>query len=809
MEPEIQNLPRSEYCSGKEIVESIFSKKRRRSSHVIIVANNAEKLEEWRYAISASVGAKTSMAVVDTLTNLKSLSRAVRELTPNLLNDTCVLCILGKEDIVTIDFARKLSAALRAGLLYMPKADSRQLEEQCKALRDNLPDPTIPIWGVRPPTNLDRDIDPKLKAEFRDNLAVSQCARELTIAFQVMHARKQTFGRASSDTRDVTVNLIGYTPSLVQATLRSGGRPHFFDPAFRDFKSMICPSIRNLESIHAVQRKKDVGWIRTNPQKKIAITAYLGYSMAAQILYIGCYPGTNLHDLSLVGHKVIYIDPLINSQFILIQSLICPDSTYKAEKYRFTNEHFISLISGRFDIMKPIVVINDAWIDGLEYEKFQRDAFDHFSDIVSQYEHVQVISKFHLKHQFDLHKVAALLPQPYGGSSDEMRIIFNSTGVDYTFDPFKVGKYMSEFHDLSIAAQLWCVNFYYHFITTRKDILKCDPGSNKIYSGLFSLSNQMNKKKDVLNWIQRAHNQSNIVSFTTPNEYRVKFMKTTRFDPKTNISINGDIFAFQSPAKDRTWYDRCYTPVELGEAGLECITLEALSGIMGSRYKGVGCYTQSAAFDTYDVYMSQYAIVESTQVQHVGTSPLGFVKSFTHLFLKDGGMRRQSYYSNRAFLLQEYLTKMKVPRSAYRIVGNESATIYTLDKILVSTRFGNVRLLPGMEVNLSGHMLSMIVAAHFVSIPFEMWIRQLVAMATDVPEKEILAQVHSPIELFDNISKDGMYLHWHTLNELMLTAEIALPYVTSVMMGMQSDDLINLHLKHFQNILTAETMSGF
>ncbi|ASA47355.1 putative minor core protein [Aedes camptorhynchus reo-like virus] len=802
----VQEIPRNEYLNGKEIITAIFSCKRRRSGHVIVVGYDERTLLRWKYQISASVGAKVAYARVRHATDTEELSHAVRELTPNLLNDTCVLMLYGDHLTISLDFARKLSASIRAGLLYLPQSSASSLEEQCMMLRNNLPDPTIPVFGVLTPTNLERSISPELKAEFRDNLAVSQCARELTIAFQVFRYRQESRALNSiktKDNTDVIVNIVGYTPTLVHATLRSGARPVFYDPAFPKFTDLICPPLTTLLTADHLRRKKDSGWVwvRTNPQKKIALTAYLGLSLATQVLYIGSFPGTNLLDLQLTGHNLILIDPAIDDQYRLRMMKVCPNVSFKQEKYDFTVDHFNSLIQNRFDTSRDIVILNDAWIEGEAYELFQRNAFDHFSELCSRFGNVTIISKFHLLTDYKLTKVKALLPQPHGGSTNEMRIIFGGDGKDYHYRSNKVNLYMEDFKSLNLTTQLWCINFYYHYLVKREDILKIDPGYNNIYSCLFSLSNDMNRKKDVLKWLSHANLNHNSVIFTTPNRDRAKVLVDSNFNPRTNISIKKDLFTFNSPVREIPWKDVCYTPSEMSEVLMECVTLEAFSGTMGKFYTGAGCYTQSSTFDLYDIYVSHYVIRPCTQVQHVGTSPLGFVKAFTHLFLKHGGMRRQAYYTNRGILLRRFFVSMNVPSTAYRLVGTEKCTMQILERIVLTSKYGIVRIFPNTEVNLSGHLLAMFVAAHFVSVSFEMWIRQLIHMATDVPSHEIDIMGNSPLEFFDNVRNGTTYLHWHTINELILTAEIVPEYVSSVMMGRHSESVISTHLKHFQDIL--------
>nr|UCR92574.1 MAG: minor capsid protein [Reoviridae sp.] len=772
--------PHVNYIPVKDTIRSIFYDKILRSRHLIIITTDSDFALTWAPRISASVGAKVAIGYTSgNSVSHPSLSMAVRTLVPNLLSDVCILFIVTQKQTFPMNSAVRVASALRANIIYGAKLDKNQFDATMMVVKNRLPNLPFPVMGRHIPIALTLFLPGKSEPMFRNTLAYSHFLRDLSTQFMSYMKRNVIIKSAAFNDTNV-LNVVGYNPQYVASTVRCGLRTRFLEQNVDVPVTRILPKI-NVNDDSDLSNKR-MSFIRSSPQMKLSDIDNLALSSSNQIIYVGAHPAKHLEGNRMHSHKLVFIDPELNDTSKKYLKLVSPTTKLVLEKFEFTLDHLHTLTKGIIDMKEPFTIIDDSWIpDKDEYDEFQRMKIQFFARLIGQKLPVTVFMKLNFKSDTTIPYVYALLPQPHGGSINELRLVMSQLGKTFKYERTKIEAYLDSFHALTRDEQLRMIINYHELLMDKRDALTVELSPGDMLSAMFSLSNKINEKKRVLKRLHDWSTKRAFVIFTAPNRGRIEFLLKYYDGMKMSIKIKDDVLTYTSPHRKNPWKDYCYTMEELRRAGYVTVTAEMLAGLMGNAYIGVGYFMNSNYMDIMDIYIPEFVARKLFKYQNIGTSPIGLVKCFTHQFLMNGNIQRGEYYAKRGQMAAEVLKTKGYDLGDFNIVGDETISITALREISFVSEYGNFLAKPMAAINLSGHLLSMAIAAHFVPTAINIWIMQLLTMTMNVKLEDIHGYYDKPVELFDNKIESDEIKYWHSINELILTMEILEDYVSLVM----------------------------
>lgn len=776
----------------KDTIKEIFSKKTLRSRHVLIAYHDDMLVREWSYIMSSSSGAKVSVGTCSgDAYNHPMLLRSVREITPNLLSNVCILFVIANKQSFPMYSAQRLSSSIRANLVYLIGQASADFLEVMKKLKNMVPTMSRPVLGRYTPSVGLLSSGSSILPPFKHTLAYSHFLRDITTQF-ASFIRPHLSKHVSHTNDSNKLYVIGYNPQYVASAIRCGLRAQFLERNALKNETLVLPAPSFLKPVK--DREEHKSWVRSSGQIKLSDIDNLAFTTSNQIIYIGCHPGTHLYGYRMPAHKILFIDPALTDMTITELNKISPGNTKTVtEKFLFNVDYFKNIINGFINVTQPFTIIDDSWVPGTtNYENFQRDKINFFSFIIQRHKTlVSIFMKLHIQHDIDIPYTFALFPQPHGGSLTELRLVMNYAGTTYPYRVRAIRSYLDRIQDMSLEHRLRMIKYYHKILLDNHNGLAYKYSSGDLVSAMFSLSNTYNPKKSVLAWLQSMYNQRTFVIFSAPNKGRIEFLLDSGYDIGLSLKLQGDILTFRSPHRDTPWTDFCYSMAEMREVGYVTITPEIMAGILSTDYTGVGYYLNSHYCDVMDIYVPEFVLWDVLKYQHIGTSPMGIIKSFTHMFLMNGTIQRGQYYAKRGALCSDVLTSYGVNIADFYVIGDERISIVTTSDIDVSMKYGHIVIPKNTNINISGHLLSMTVSAHFVPTAVNVWIHQLLTMTGETPLSSVAAHVHNGVELFDNKLIGDHFEPWHSLNELILTMEILHDYTAFILNGKQNYAVIN------------------
>ncbi|AAA48499.1 polypeptide P5 [Wound tumor virus] len=587
------------------------------------------------------------------------------------------------------------------------------------------------------------------------------------------------------------INVIGYNPPYVWAGLRHGVTTRFTEMSTPDPEGygpikLILPRLTGNVLL------KKVKYVQHDPQKKLLCDDSVMFALSRNILYIGVYPATHLLDYNLKGWRMVAVDPKINAAWAeTLKQRTSIDLVPISAKFEFNAQSTRDIVLKYFSGV-PFSIIDDSWVEGTEdYEKFQELKQSYFEQLVmngstSKLRVSMISMKWNRTKDVKCRRLLALLPQPYGGSLRELRAYFHVNGAaEVNIKKSEVNSYMDKFTSLSISEQIGSQKFMHMLITNYGDALKLKTGRDKAIIASYSLSNAINKKERVLKFLSDAAKSETLIIFGAPNLNRVKFMIKSGIVLGSDVTISNDLITFKN-ASGKVWKDYGYTQSELIKSSMIEITIEQMLCISSSSYNGVGYFANSIYNDMFSWYVPEWLFEKYFSIQDIRLSPVALVKCFTTSIRNLCYVPHLTYYALRGSFVEKVLITNNVLNSSYLITGTSHSTFKVLSNFEVPSPAGVLKFKAGDDVNISGHLLSLVIAAHFVASPTLLWATHMKRMTTPVNLPKNLDK----LLFFDNKIKNGMLEKWHSREEVVLAAMIVENYVAHILNGRHSIEII-------------------
>ncbi|URQ09145.1 minor capsid protein [Halyomorpha halys reo-like associated virus 1] len=406
--------------------------------------------------------------------------------------------------------------------------------------------------------------------------------------------------------------------------------------------------------------------------------------------------------------------------------------------------------------------------------------------------------KFNYRNPIKLTNVVAILPQIHGGDINETRLYMSKNGIDVTIKKDEYITYLDYIRTLTQNERLMSISYYHALITIYSDALNYDYPPKSTIVGLYSLSNSINSRDKVLGFMREKIAAGFHIMVNFPAKRRIEYAVRNRIPLLSTFKMGTNMITFSSPS-GKIWKDNCYTVEELHNANLTQVSPSVLRGILGPDYNGCGYFSKSTDSDMWDIFMSAPDLKQLIPVQKWSTSPASFIKAYTGLLRSLTRTTHGDYYLCRGLLAESYLRTAGIDNSAFITIGDEMKTLICMEDILLSTKYGQIEFYAGEHVNLSGHLLSIIVANHFTSCSVGLWLAQLI----DVSRGRVRVHDKYSLEYFDmNISDKGV-ARWHSNSEVILTACIAKDYVKFILKDNYSEELVDDCLSVLTSILVS------
>nr|APG79054.1 Minor core capsid 2 [Hubei reo-like virus 11]APG79154.1 minor core capsid [Hubei reo-like virus 11] len=801
-------IPETGIVNASRAVTSILTNKKWRSRNIVLVYDHEMNLKTSLSKFSQSLGCKTAYAYCDLETeDFTQLKYAVRELSSNLITNICVLGICIKQQLSEPDLLslKRIAVAMRARLIIANGLKREVFDEETKSIARALPASAFPVGGNYIPKIYEQVVDRAKESVFMDTSAYSLYLRDLTTNF-IARARN-TVGRLDSiPTSNNILNIIGYNPQYVASTLRCGMRPCFIEKSIEpSMLSLILPELPLKSDMASKAMKRDM-YIRSNGQAKLADIDYTALAMCDQVIYIGAHPAQHLNGFDLSNHNLVFIDPNFTDESMHNLQKLNKNIMLIKGYFDFSIEGLKSCCQDVIDLSRPFLILDDSWIPGrVEYQTMQMEKLRFFTELIDGKFECTVVMKWNYDSDIIIKHVYALLPQPNAGDLNEMRLVLSKYGKNYTYKVSTVRKYLDKFKMLNFDVRSRTIANYHRLITTYQDALQVEGIKKKgaAISAMFSITNSSNDKSKTLAWFKEVSRAGAFLILTVPNIYRLNVTKIARYSIGLEVSIKNGTFVFSSPHTREPWKDNYFTEYEMAEASMTRVTPEMMNGFMSIKYNGVGYFTNSDYCDLFDVYIPTWLSKALFNYQNIGTSPMGVIKSVTNILISSGVVLRSEYYQRRGELLRNYLISKGVSSDKMAVSGTEYQSLFTLAPISVQTEFGLVELKSNTSLNISGHLLSMVVASHFVPTAVSVWIAQMALITTKVKANTVHAYKLSKLQFFDNdIDKDGYFKVWHTMNELKLTFCIMEQYVEMILKDCYQPQIVKDACDCFKNLLT-------
>lgn len=831
----VTSTPYVHPIDSEVIIRNIFERTMTRSQHLLILAESHELCVKMANTCAQLNGANTQVCEINpNNSDQKQLLTAVKNITSNLLSQRCYIFMYVNNinDIHNIfhdnynvyqliSTCKRLAVSLRAGFINFIHKPDNYCIEMMKAVASGVPKHLVSYMGYRPTLSLREAQLPDLNSsDFMtlQNMSYTMFERSLTTSFLASIANYNLTGSYQCNYPDKIprIFVVGYNPQYVSLALQNGSMVRFLEVSTpkndNDENSMIIlPDLNNVPYKNKSRSSKTGRkyWIQSHSQQKLGQIDYTIFNMVNQIIYLGINPASHLFNLNLKKWKIIGVDPNLSPVTVDGIQQSCPSSILFNEEfnYSFKNLNKINRTS-YIDFAKPFAIIDDVYpgdAPGL-YQSMQVSKIKFYNDVVRKYPNVIIALKLNLKTNTTINQLQYLLPQPYGGELKEMRAIMSGDQnvPDFEYRAQDVDQYMNKFANIKTEEQLKFSVYMHSSLIINQNALNYNFKSHSLINCLYSLSNEINDKSSVLQWLEKMRKNNCIVLFSAPNGDRLKY-KLKYSNRLTNVMRISDNKVYtKTSRRNKPWVDISYNFTEMRKIGYLSVTPEIIAGTMGSFYHGVGYVNHGDICDITDIYLPFEFCNKIFRYQTCGTSPMGNVKAFTHMVTDGMGVSKFIYYWKRAELVGNFLMLKGIPPDSYRLIGDGNATFTALRDIRISTFVGDVFINASdsaVSINLSGHLLSLAIAAHFIPNGIHIWIKQMLTMSRGVDFNILLQSEHDKMLFFDNIVRNGIALPWHSQNELILTLCILKGYVNFMLNGHFSESIIDDIIGGFRYIM--------
>nr|AAT97063.1 unknown [Tobacco leaf enation phytoreovirus] len=783
-------IPNFSQSITKRTIVNIFEACKYRSQLVVCFLHDEEVATKYGNWMGQGSGTITKVIVADESNIMVQLHDVFRNVGTLLLSGVQMfIFIIASRSLICNDTAKSITWAFRGSyvdLREFPRGSQSivaKLEEYYKL----SPLISVPKMGqfYYGPTVFSEllSISNKNRTSWRYVIDYSMFTRSGLVGFMSKVA-------SSLDYKSKVLNVIGYNPPYVWAGLRHSMMIRYIESSVPD-PSGSGPMKLILPKLDAKVLESKVKYVLHNPQVKLLCSDSLILSLSKNVLYLGAYPAEHLREMKLKGWKIVAVDPKLDDVWAdgLSKNTGAKIIPY-SQKFTFDAVSTKDVILKNFNNVS-FAVIDDTWVEGdSEYQEFQDVKQSYFEQLVSSKDDrikVSLISmKWNRKKDVKCCKLIGLLPQPYGGSLMEMRAYFHSKGCETMVKRSEVDEYMDKFSKLSSSDQISTQKFMHIFITKSMNAMNMKLGRGESILASYSLSNAINDKDKVLEFLDRAVKSETFIIFGAPNLPRVKFMLANGVVTGSDISVKKDVITFKN-ASGRTWKDYGYTQSELLKVGMVEMTIEQMVSYAGGDYNGVGYFANSIYNDMFSWYIPKWLFEKLFQTQDVRLSPVALVKCFTTRIRNLCYVPHATYYALRGVFVERLLIRANVLNSSYKIDGQSDSTFQVLSNFNMDSEAGTLTFLKGQKVNISGHLLSLTIAAHFVASPIVMW---------SIHMKKMTASSNLPsgvdkLLFFDNKIKNGKLEPWHSKEEVVLAAMIAGDYVSHILNGHHSTEIVD------------------
>nr|ABF56524.1 minor core structural protein [Rice gall dwarf virus] len=788
-------IPNFAQTINNRTIVNIFESCKYRSPLIICALNDAVLAKEYSNSMAMGSGTITFMIDndVDIMSSLYTTFRTVSTL---LLmgNQLCVFIVVPMS-VISTDALTAIAYAYRGAMIelrHYGRGDD-YVQERLESLFKLSPLCGTPHMGPKyyGPTVFSEllDLSHHNKTSWYSVIDYSMFTRTALVGFASYLMK--TLSLNSS-----IVNIVGYNPPYVWAAMMHGVTIRYIEkeipnPKGKGPMGLIMPELNGRVLTNKVK------YVLHNPQIKLLCLDSMMFMSSRNIVYIGAYPATHLLDMNLRGWNIYAVDPEITQQWISdMKAKTGANICASARKFMFDVSENVKI--NEFFGNQPYSIIDDSWVPD-NYEQFQDKKRNYFQELVKSDQKVTLITmKWNTRKNVTCEKLLALLPQPYGGKLYEMRAFFHRNGIgSITIDANSVEKYIQKFQELPLGAQVGTQKFMHTMISRVQDVMSIQPKKGDVIIASYSLSNASNPKKKVLEYLTKASKSEAMIIFGAPNLERVKYMRERGVLPGNNITINGEKITFNNPS-GKKWTDFGYTNSELLACDMIEVTIEQMVSFMSTSFRGTGYYSNSIYNDLFSWFIPVWVWNQTMQIQDIRLSPVALVKCFTTKIRNLCYVPHSTYYALRGHLVAKMFSENNIENNCYSISGKSNETFTVLRDFKFPTSIGVLEFKAGEKVNISGHLLSLAVAAHFVAVPVTMWARHIKYMTVDRQKPPDVDR----ILFFDNKIKRNTLERWHTKSEVILAALIAGEYVGLMLNNFHSkaivDDLCNTVLATFR-----------
>lgn len=806
------------YLKGKSFpVHDIFKLLIYRNKFILIVIADENMGEIFMDKLKQGSGCIVERAIIKNPELVQhSLRNACRSLATHMLtNRLKVLIICDLIDQCNKSDMLRLSCAFSGGLLWLKGLVFNEQMRRLSDLVSNSPKKMIPSMSNKiAVSSLYNKTEYSSLTSAESLFQYTKYMRHSILGFSALYL---WITQTNSGQAPGVISIVGYNPEYVEAGLLHGYRVKFYDVDQRYDDDSILPDVvgKNGKTVKIGGRITSE-WRMPDSQRKLNQIDGAMFMCSYNVIYIGSYPATHLHNYKLHNWKLICIDPAITQENMNALKKVCNQVVFIVDNFRFTPSDLEGLIVNH-QITGDCVIIDDSYDTrgGLSYAHMQEVKLD-FAERVLSRENIAgcVIKAISLKFNFrsdrNLKFVKMLLPQPFGGDLDEMRLVLTQDGTDYDYRyASKVKPYLERFHQTSIADKLSVIRHFHRLSITVTDVLKPPLQSDDLTIALFSITNLNNARNDVCKYLTVNYVGRKLILFNVPNKGRIDYLLKNKINPGINLSLKGDVITFKSPT-GKVWKDRCYTGKEMHDLGYIQITAEMMSGLLGPWYRGVGYMDNSAYVDMFNLYIPSFLFDMFFRFQHVATGPISFVKSMTTTIRNIlPGLPQSLYYKLRGTLAMEIFQAYGVNNRSYTFMGDPECSVRIIDDVYFETEFGIVDVKATIDkpvdIGVSGHLLSLSIMSHFVPVALDAWMKNLITMSKKRSINDISNYLHvGDVLLFDNkMDEDGTHFKpWHTMNELIITILLLERYTAIIMSGNYSRIIIDDIKSSFKQILS-------
>nr|ADN64782.1 minor core protein [Homalodisca vitripennis reovirus] len=785
-------IPNFSQTIDKRVILNVFEACRHRSPIAIIGLPHRDVAV--KYSSKLSTGSGTIVYFLHDSTNITndlfSVFRAVG--TQLLMGCQIVIFVTIPTTKLTLNTLKSIGWAFRAAV-----ADFRDTSREDPNLKDfmdttldlaplfNVPKCGIAYYG---PTIFSELLELTnkglLKTKWYATIDYSMFSRSAITAFAAYMLKA-----AGIDRKSMKAAVVGYNPPYVWTGLKHGLQVKYLELHVRS-PGGLGPRRLILPKLDFKDEPNKVKYVVHNPQIKLLCHDMTFLSISRNVLYIGSYPATHLEGLNLYGWKLLCVDPKNTPEWAeIMRKKTNADITQIGLPYDFTTPGVFPKYVKKVFGNERFVVMDDSWIDGrAEYEDFQLLKQSYFESVCASDDQMILASvKWHRTKDTTVKYLLALLPQPYGGSIRELRAVFSKHGVSsITIKSSDTEAYLDKFNKMSQSSQIYTQAFMHQLLTTTKDALEYDVPNDTALIASYSLSNSNNSKSRVLQCLDNYAKMKKVIIFGAPNLLRLKFMKEIGLMLDSSIKIKDDLISFSNPS-GKKWVDRGYTAEEMQSVGFIEITVEQMVSLCGGDYAGCGYFVNSSYNDIFSWYIPMW-MVGKLMLQDIRTSPSALVKCFTTVIRSLCFVPHRVYYAYRSYMVAKHLAANNVLNTAYTLIGSSDATFIVNSNFSIPHPAGPLNFTAGDKVNISGHLLSLSIAAHFVAAPILLWAHQMKYMTQNRKKDPKI----DPLLYFDNkLDKQGSLMQWHSREEVLLACLIVEDYVSMMFNGNYSKNIIN------------------